>query len=60
MTWVMALYDLRGWLGVKSGGSGGGGFFLANEDFGGRFDESFPACAFFIVEISSRTPIPLF
>ena len=26
---------------------GGGGFFLAREDFRGRFGESLPACAFF-------------
>ena len=41
--------------------SGGGGFFLACEDFGRMFDNSFPACAFFFkVEINSRTLIPLF
>ena len=28
-------------------GGGGGGFFLTCEDFGGRFNDSFPACAFF-------------
>ena len=44
---------------------GGGGFFLACEDFGRMFDNSFPACAVFLfffyeVEISSRTLIPLF
>ena len=27
--------------------SGGGDFFLACVDFGGRFDDSFPACTFF-------------
>ena len=37
------------------GGGGDGGFFLACEDFGRVFDSSFPACAFFKVEISSRT-----
>ena len=39
-------------------------FFLPCEDFGGIFDHSFPICAFislfFKVEISLRTPIPLF
>ena len=41
--------------------SGGGGFFLACEDFGRMFDNSFSACAFFFkVKISSRTLIPLF
>ena len=44
---------------------GGGGFFLACEDFGRMFDSSFPTCAFVCVffckvEISLRTPIPLF
>ena len=28
------------------GGDGGGGFFLAREDYGGRVDDAFPACAF--------------
>ena len=28
--------------------SGGGGFFLACEDFGRMFDNSFSACAFFL------------
>ena len=39
-----------------------GGFFLACEDFGRRFDYQFPACDFvrFKVEISSCTLIPLF
>ena len=53
-----------------------GGFLLACEDFGRMFDHLFPACAFFLsfrfffssffssslfeVEISSRTPVPLF
>ena len=27
--------------------AGGGGYFLASEDFGGKFKFSFPACAFF-------------
>ena len=39
---------------------GGGGFFLACEDFGGMFDHSLPACAFFFffyVEIRSHTLI---
>ena len=40
-----------------------GGFFLACEDFGRMFDNSFPACAFFVVfllvDFSSRTLIPL-
>ena len=40
--------------------AGGGAFFLASEDFGRMFDYSFPACAFFEMEISSRTLIPLF
>ena len=31
---------------VHNGDSGGGGFFLACEDFGRMFDNSFPACAF--------------
>ena len=42
---------------------GGGGFFIACEDFARIFDNSFPACAFFfffLVEISSRILIPLF
>ena len=30
------------------GSSCGGGFFLACEDFGRMFDNSIPACAFFI------------
>ena len=30
------------------GGGGGGGLFLACEDFGRMFDNSFPACAFFL------------
>ena len=35
---------------------GDGGFFLACEDFGGMFNDSFPTCIFFVkVEISSRT-----
>ena len=42
-----------------SRGSGGGGSFLACEDFGRMFDQSFPACAFFFfffeVKISTRT-----
>ena len=43
----------------------GGGFFLSCEDCGRVFDHLFPACAFFLffifflVEISSRTLIPL-
>ena len=40
---------------------GSGGFFLACEDFGRMFDNSFPACAFFFkVEISSRKLMPRF
>ena len=42
------------------GGGGGGGFFLACEDLGTMLDNSFPACAFFKVEISLRTLILLF
>ena len=41
----------------------GDGFFFACEDFGSMFDDSFPACAFFfffLVEITSRTLVPLF
>ena len=39
----------------------GGGFFLTCKDLGGRFDNSFPACAFFFQEeIGSPPPIPLF
>ena len=42
----------------------GGSFFLACENFGRMFDNSFADCAFFFfllkVEISSRTLIPLF
>ena len=30
------------------GSGGGGGVFLACEDLGGRFDDAFPACAFFV------------
>ena len=43
-------------------GVGGGGFFLACEDFGRMFYNSFPACAFFffLLEISSRTLLPHF
>ena len=44
---------------VNNGGGGGGGFFLECEDIGRMFDNSFPACAFFKVEISSRILIPL-
>ena len=44
--------------------TGGRGFFLACEDFGRMFDNSFPACTFFLggggVEISPCTLIPLF
>ena len=42
-------------------GGGGGGFFLACENFGRMFDNSFPACAFFffLSVISSRILIPL-
>ena len=43
--------------------AGGGGFFLACEDFGRMFDHSFSVCTFFFffeVEVSSRTQIPLF
>ena len=52
--------------GVKRGsllgqGVDGGGFSLACEDFRRMFDNSFPACAFFLkVEISSCKLIPLF
>ena len=53
----------RGCISAKRRG-GGGGFFLACEDLGRMFDNSFPACAFFFlfpkVEISSRTLFPLF
>ena len=28
---------------------GAGGFFLAREDYGQKFDESFPTCAFFFL-----------
>ena len=45
---------------------GGGGFFLACEDFGRMFNHSIPACAFlcvflfvFEVVINSRSLIPL-
>ena len=31
---------------------GGGGFFLAGEDFGRMFDNLFPACAFFFFLVS--------
>ena len=37
---------------------GGGDFFFAFEDF--KVDGSFPTCAIFQVETSSRTLIPLF
>ena len=40
-----------------------GGFFLACEDSGTMFNNSFPSCAFFLffnMEISSRKLIPLF
>ena len=44
------------------------GFFLACEDFGGSFEDSFPACVLFLfcvvfvleVDFNSRTPISLF
>ena len=32
---------------LSTGGGGGGGFFLACEDLGRVFDNSFPACIFF-------------
>ena len=36
---------------------GGGGFSTLREDFGGSFDDSFPACAFFFLKWKSvRTP----
>ena len=48
----------------------GGGFFLAREDIGGRFNKSFPACAISVfvfngdqlahIEISFRTLVALF
>ena len=42
----------------------GSGFFLACEHLGRIFDQSFPACAFFVfvfeVGISSHSLIPLF
>ena len=48
---------------VGGGGGSGGGVFLACEDFGRTFDQSFPASTFlflfFEVEISSRTLLPL-
>ena len=49
----------------KEGGDGGDGFFLTCKDFGIMFDNSFPACPFFLfyffkVEISSSKLIPLF
>ena len=34
--------------------------FLACKEFGGRFDDSFPACTFFKTEISWHSSIPLF
>ena len=44
--------------------NGGGGFFLACEEFGRRFDKLFSASAFFFfffeIEISSRTLNPIF
>ena len=33
-------------IGGGGGGGGGGGFFLTSEGFGGRFNDSFPTCAF--------------
>ena len=54
---------------INRGGDGGGGFFLACEDFRRLFDYSVPVCPVFIlliylfifeVEISSRTLSPLF
>ena len=43
-------YFLGVGLGVKLGdnGGGGGGFFLACKDFWRMFDNSVPACAFFL------------
>ena len=38
--------------GGGGGGGGDGSFFLACEDLGGRFDDSFPACAFFFFFLS--------
>ena len=53
---------------LADGRQGGvGGFFLACEDLGRMFDNSFPACTFFFptpffffFEIRSCTPVPLF
>ena len=41
---------------VSGGGSGlGDGLFLASEDFGRMFDNSFPACTFFLKWRLART-----
>ena len=40
-------------------GGDGGGIFLACEDLRGRFDDSFPVCAFFKSGNQLCTPIPL-
>ena len=48
---------------MKHSTCGGGGFFLARENFGRMFNDPFPACAFFFffeVQIRLRTLIPLF
>ena len=45
----------------QCGGAGGGGFFLACEDYGRMFINSFPTYTFFFkVEISLHALIPLF
>ena len=54
--------ELAPFLIVFSDNNNNGGFFLLCEEFGRKFNNSFPACAFFyfLVEISSCTLIPLF
>ena len=42
------------WQARANGGSGGGGFFLAGEDFGRMFNHSFPVCIFFFFFVSGN------
>ena len=44
------------WQARANGGSGGGGFFLAGEDFGRMFNHSFPVCIFFFFFCKWKLP----
>ena len=46
-TYFSALCPVLGFFFFLDRHGDGGGFFLACEDFGGRFDDSFPVRAFF-------------